>query len=502
MRKLFLLITLFLVSAGLARAAEFDFEAFSAEIMAMEETPGMAVAVIRPDAPPALYVYGVRQLGEKAPVDTHTLFGLASVSKGFTALALAMLADEDVVSWDAPVADYLPGFKVADPYVSAHATLRDLAAHRTGTEKGDLLWFANPQAEGAALVAQFAGLPQEKTFRHGLSYSNLMYAALGEVVRVKAGKSWEAIIRAKILKPLGMKDAVTDRSKALAARNAAGLHAFNGEKMTAFSIPDLPDNTAPAGGIYASISDISKWLQFWLAAEGKPALVSAEQFKELTSFQTLITERSPIDDFLNDADAPYGYALGWFVGDYRGRKVLTHLGGGDGVGALVSWMPEEGIGVAVLANAEGTLGRIVIRNAAFDDALGVGDTDWKAAFAELLALYRASLNEEAGKFESEAASGAGSSLPLEAYEGVYDGGAFGRIVVTYDRDGLTATIGDARRYALLPWAGDAFKLALENPSFSWPAPSLLRFKAQDGERPDALTFEAAGQSAAYRRLEK
>jgi hypothetical protein len=205
---------------------------------------------------------------------------------------------------------------------------------------------------------------------------------------------------------------------------------------------------------------------------------------------------------MQDADAPYGYALGWFIGEYRGRKVLTHLGGGDGVAALVSWMPEEQIGVAVLANAEGTLGRIAIRNAIFDDALGVRDKDWKAAFAKLLSLYRASLNDEAAAFEKEAASGAGLSFPLDAYEGVYDGGAFGRIVVERDGAGLVAVIGGVRRHALLPWATDAFKIELENPSFSWPALSLFRFQTDGVDRPASLTFEAAGQSAVYRRLEE
>lgn len=499
-RLLFVSIFLLCVS-GFARAEDFDLDAFANEIMEMERTPGMAVAVVRRGEEPFVRGYGVRRLGEDGAVDAHTLFGLASVSKGFTALATAMLVDEGKASWDAPVRDYLPAFRVADRYVSAHATLRDLAAHRTGVEKGDLIWFANPEAQDAALIALLEGAPQEKTFRDGLSYSNLMYAVLGEIIRLRSGKNWWEFVRSEILKPLDMKDAVTDRRKALRARNAAGLHAYNGEAMKRFVVQDLEDNTAPAGGLYASVSDLSKWLQFWLSgAEKVPALVSAEQMRELTSFQTLIADRSPIDDFMHDAGAPYGYALGWFVGEYRGRKVLTHLGGGDGVAALVSFLPEEGVGVAVLANAEGTLGRIAIRNAVFDEALGVDETDWRESFAKLLALYRASLNEAAEAAKLEA--GGASSLPLDAYTGVYDGGVYGRIAVAREGERLIATIGGVRRYALVHWGGDAFKVMLENPSFSWPAPSLLRFETAGGERPEALVFEAAGQSATYHRLEE
>lgn len=500
MRFLFVSIILFCLS-GVARAEDFDFDAFAKSIMEMERAPGMAVAVVRRGEQPDLRGYGVRRLGGDAVVDAHTLFGLASVSKGFTALSLAMLADGGKVSWDAPVRDYLPEFRVADPYVSAHATLRDLAAHRTGVEKGDLIWFANPEAQDEALVALLEGAPQEKTFRDGLSYSNLMYAVLGEVIRTQSGQSWGGFIQSKILKPLGMKDAVADRRKALRARNAAGLHAFNGETIQHFVIQELEDNTAPAGGLYASATDLSKWLQFWLSGAGETsALISAEQIKELTSFQTLIGDRSPIDDFMHDAGAPYGYALGWFVGDYRGRKALTHLGGGDGVAALVSFLPEEGIGIAVLANAEGTLGRIAIRNAVFDEALGVDDTDWRASFADLLTLYRASLNEAAEAAKQEA--GVAPGLALDAYAGVYDGGAYGRIAIKREGESLVATIGGVRRYALVHWSGDAFKVLLENPSFSWPAPSLLRFETAGGERPGALVFEAAGQSATYPRLEE
>ena len=146
------------------------------------------------------------------------------------------------------------------------------------------------------------------------------------------------------------------------------------------------------------------------------------------------------------------------------------------------------------------MGRIAIRNAVFDEAIGADDTDWRASFAELLTLYRASLNEAAEAAKQEA--GGASSFPLDAYTGVYDRGAYGRIAVKRKGESLVAIIGGVRRYALVHWGGDAFKVMLENPSFSWPAPSLLRFETAGGERPDALVFEAAGQSATYLRLEE
>src|SRR5262249_56080173 len=120
------------------------------------EVPGLAIAVVKDDAVVLVRGYGVRKLGDKAPVGEHTLFAIGSASKAFTAAALGMLVDEGKAKWDDPVTKYLPGFQLADPYVTRDLTLRDLLCHRNGLTRHDLLCLPT----GAGRAATRARHPQ------------------------------------------------------------------------------------------------------------------------------------------------------------------------------------------------------------------------------------------------------------------------------------------------------------------------------------------------------
>ena len=105
--------------------------------------PGLSVAVVKDGKVLLAKGYGVRKLGAPEPVDSRTLFGIASNTKAFTATALAMLVEEGKLAWDAPVVNYLPWFQLSDPYVTRMLTIRDLLVHRSGLGlgAGDLLWW-------------------------------------------------------------------------------------------------------------------------------------------------------------------------------------------------------------------------------------------------------------------------------------------------------------------------------------------------------------------------
>ena len=107
------------------------------------EVPGLAVAIVKDGAVVATRGYGVRRLGAPDRVDAHTLFGIASNTKVFTATALGLLVEEGKIEWDGPVVRYLPWFQMWDPWVTRELTVRDLLVHRSGLGlgAGDLLWW-------------------------------------------------------------------------------------------------------------------------------------------------------------------------------------------------------------------------------------------------------------------------------------------------------------------------------------------------------------------------
>ena len=143
--KILLLLLVLGVQVSVAQqvAPEPGFDEYVANAMKEWEVPGLAIAIVKDDRIVFAKGYGVRELGGTAAVDDHTLFAIGSSSKAFTAAALAMLVDEGKIKWDDPVTKYLPGFQLFDPYSTRELTVRDLVTHRSGLERGDLLWYAS-----------------------------------------------------------------------------------------------------------------------------------------------------------------------------------------------------------------------------------------------------------------------------------------------------------------------------------------------------------------------
>ena len=105
--------------------------------------PGISVAVVKDGQIIMAKGYGVSSLATKAPMDANTLVGIASNTKAFTAAALGLLVDEGKLHWNDKVTDYIPEFRMYDPYVTAEFTVRDLLTHRSGLGlgAGDLMFF-------------------------------------------------------------------------------------------------------------------------------------------------------------------------------------------------------------------------------------------------------------------------------------------------------------------------------------------------------------------------
>ena len=144
---LVVIVTVLATTFGAAQtkltAPPADLDAYVARAMKTFEVPGLALTIVKDGQTVVAKGYGVRKLGDPAPVDARTLFGIASNTKVFTATALGMLVEEGKIEWDAPVVRYLPAFQMSDPYVTRELTVRDLLVHRSGLGlgAGDLLWW-------------------------------------------------------------------------------------------------------------------------------------------------------------------------------------------------------------------------------------------------------------------------------------------------------------------------------------------------------------------------
>src|SRR5262249_1624314 len=145
--------------------------------------------------------HGVRSVDANDPITGDTLFPIASCTKGFTTVALAILADEGKLSFDDPVRKHLPFFRLGDPLADREGTLPDLVCHRSGRGPHEMVWFRPPG--GPRKPGRRAGrLPPNKPFRSTFQYQSTMFTAAGLTAAAVSGTSWDSFVQKRLLNPL------------------------------------------------------------------------------------------------------------------------------------------------------------------------------------------------------------------------------------------------------------------------------------------------------------
>ena len=302
--------------------------------------PGFAVVIVKDGQTVLMRGYGERALGSGEPVDEHTLFAIASNSKAFTSASLAMLVEEEKLSWDDPVQKHLPYFQLYNPYVSSEMRIRDLLSHRSGlgTYSGDLLWYGTDYS-AEEVVRRTRYVPQTGAFRASYGYSNLMFIAAGEVVAAASGMAWADFVESRILQPLGMNRTVTSTTDLSRMDNVATPHKNWVDRVEPIDWYNW-DAMAAAGGIISSVSDMANWLKLQL---GNGEAGGTRLFSEASSWEmwTVHSARAVSAGSRRTTPSTHfrGYGLGWGLNDDRGRLVVSHGGGYDGMFSRVVLIP-------------------------------------------------------------------------------------------------------------------------------------------------------------------
>lgn len=413
--------------------------------------PGLAIAIVRDDSILMARGYGIRRIGEADRIDAETLFAIGSTTKAFTSTAMAMLVGEGALEWEDPVYELLPEFVLKDPWLTREITVRDALAHRSGLPMANLLWLTGLH-EAEDLVARLRFLEPSADVRAAFTYQNVLYVAAGEIIERTTGMPWAEFITRRILRPLGMERTRTSLSHLENVGNAASPHA-----SIEGSIQPVPyrniDTVGPAGSILSSAEDMGAWLRFQLSAgmAGNSRLVESEALLETRRPQILIPHEGPVATFYPDARS-LAYGMGWVVSEYRGRGVLDHGGGIDGMTTLVALVPEEGLGVAILTNLQTATPPYWILYPVLDVLLGHEPVDRTAGFRAIAEQVEAILRVEPPRVD-----GAQPSLPPRSYAGGYESALLGSARVTFEDGRLVFRFGQFTG-ALVAWHFDTFRV--------------------------------------------
>jgi len=429
--------------------------------------PGLAIVVVQGDSVLFMKGYGVRELGKPDPVTVHTRFGNMSTTKAFTALLVAMLADSGKLALDDPVQKHEPAVQFADPYVTREITVRDLLTHRVGFGDPDYLW-GTSGLDFATIAHRLRFVPTQTSFRSRFQYNNVTYALAGDVAARVAGTTWQALLHAKILGPLGMTETVADAAelKAAGITDVTSPHGIVRDTVRVLPAAlDGIDDIAPAGSILSTAADMAKWLRFLLDS-GRVAgrqLVSPRNFAEL--FRPQQTVQRPFYPTATLTNLHYqAYGLGWILQDYRGEFTAIHTGSIEGRSAIVGLIPSRRAGVAIFTNLDHSELRHALMYTVFDRFIGPSTPahDWSA---EMRVLYRrlADSSRAAQQVEeSKRIANTHPTLPLDRYAGTYADSLFGTATVGLNDGKLTLQAGAAKGQ-LEHWQYDVFRV-------TWPDP--------------------------------
>ena len=349
------------------------FEAVAQQLVAGGRIPGLAVAIVQNGRVLSARGYGVTDARNGEPVDAHTVFRLASLSKSFAGTVTGMLVNDGVLRWDSRLTDYVPDFRLSMPNAAQQVTVADLLSHRVGLTHNAYDRDLEGNADFHALTVKMASAPMTCAPGQCYAYQNVAFSLVGDVVFAATGQFYSEEVVRRIFKPLGMHDASYGLEGIEASARWAKPHVRGGGGWVPLRPKPTYYRVAPAAGVNASISDMAQYL---IAQTGhRPDVLPAPLLATLHS--SLIETPGELRgaSWRRTRLSSAGYALGWRVFDYAGHDLIFHGGAVQGYRGAMALLPDRDLGIAILWNSESALPSGLLPTI-IDSALGLGDGQW------------------------------------------------------------------------------------------------------------------------------
>ncbi|MFN5364846.1 MAG: serine hydrolase domain-containing protein [Bacteroidota bacterium] len=335
-----------------------DYRTFFLETMAATRTPGAAIVIVRGDSIVWMEGFGIRQTGSSDSVDINTVFRVGSLSKGFAGVLTGILVQEGWIGWNEHVRDCYPEFTLSDEAQAQRVQLRHLLSHTTGLPYHAFTHLIERGYDTRKIVSEY--FPHARlSAREGeyYSYQNAAFSVIEEVMEAATQQPYQELLREKIFIPAGMKNASCDYLSMASCQNKCLPHFQTGFGFRADSISSLYYNSAAAGGVNASISDMGEWLKLLLGHRDR--IVADSTLDRV--FEPVIGtggERSVLRHWVRRNDAYY--ALGWRILQHDTDTIIYHGGYVNGFRGEIAFNRRDDVGICVLMNASTELGTLAV----------------------------------------------------------------------------------------------------------------------------------------------
>jgi CubicO group peptidase (beta-lactamase class C family) len=355
-------------------ARRTTFDQFAGRWMRRWRVPGAGVALVERGRRPFARGFGYRDRAAGLPATPRTVFGVASVTKSFTALAILRLEEQGKLRTDDPVRRHLPEFGTPDPRATPRITLHHFLTHTSGLPPLPSIYYASGRSLARdppydPAVARRVGVDPDhapidtyeqmmeylRTTRYRLlgppgryfSYSNEGFGLLGAVIERASGRSYEGYVEEEILRPAGMRSTTFDTGIMRRSPEVTTLYSpqWTGRRHSFTASDEWWEDTClrACGALRSNTEDLARYVRLFLdggKVEGKRVVTSASVRKMLTPYISMGLGRH------------YGYGIA-LRPDYHGTFLAYHEGGLKGVSSIFVVVPERHLAAVVLANAEG-----------------------------------------------------------------------------------------------------------------------------------------------------
>lgn len=287
--------------------------------------------------------FGYADIRRRKKATAETIYRIGSVSKPITATAVMQLAQQKQIDIDKPLKTYLPEFNVRSRFqaTAEDVTIRNILSHHSGlpTDLRKGMWTDTPiESVTKQLHSEFLAYPPDMIF----NYSNIGYTLLGHMLQKLSGSEFSSYMAEHLLRPMQMHSTGYRVREDMQSKLSRG---YKGKR--AVRLPNIRD--LPAYSMYSNVLDLSRFMRAYLSEgtlDGK-AVLSPETVNEIFTVQNMDV---PLDMSIQNG-------LGWYVeyGSVKGaHRVVRH--GGDTMlfCSEVMMLPDDGLGVVVLANTKGS----------------------------------------------------------------------------------------------------------------------------------------------------
>ncbi len=335
------------------------------EVREQWRVPGLAIAVSC-RGEDHFYNSGLADVCAKKPFTAETVIPIASVTKPFVAHAVSVLVQKGVLTWDAPVTQYVKDLQFADTEIQEKASLADFLSMRTGLD-GYQEWQGIDCNTSDQLKTFISKILPTGSFRESYIYSGLSIAFAAMVIQEVSGRSWTEILEDDVFRPNGIKDYAFSWKQAVEELiTAKGYSAVESGWAEMPLTPHEQHLVRADGTLCLSARELLKWLKL---LSSHPELQRMITPHVLTHFPDV-----PLDFW------PESYGLCWGRRNYRGHAMAYHRGSEKGFRTVIAILPESDISIAILSNGDRNLLIHLLLNHFLDALLNHNYIPWEPIF--------------------------------------------------------------------------------------------------------------------------